>query len=167
MAITYEPIASTTLSTTASSITFSSIPQTYTDLVLVTVTIAPNATQKYPVLRFNNDSATNYSVTGITGDGASAIPWYDSNYSSIEIAYAGITNAAPSLQIWNIFSYTGSTYKSVLVNMSNDRNGAGETNSGVGLWRSTDAITSVLWRGDFNGTFAAGTSATLYGIKAA
>jgi hypothetical protein len=71
MAPTYEPIATTTLGTAAASITFSSIPATYTDLRLVVVAKAVSASTLD--VRFNNDSGTNYSKTEISGDGSSAV----------------------------------------------------------------------------------------------
>ena len=62
MASTYEPIATTTLGSAASSITFSSIPATYTDLRLVLVH-TPSASTGNAQMQFNSDTATNYSYT--------------------------------------------------------------------------------------------------------
>ena len=164
MPATYEPIATSTVSgSTTSSITFSSIPGTYTDLRLVLVAANPTSNDSFG-LRFNsNTSTTNYSDTYLNADGASATSGKDTSASLI---YAGNINATPNwgLYTYDIFNYAGSTNKTVLVQWSNDRNGAGSVGREVGLWRSTSAITDIFI---MNTTFATGTVATLYGIKAA
>ena len=68
---TYTPIATTTASGSASSVTFSSIPSTYTDLVIVADILGAASTAD-AVLRFNSDTTSNYSETVIRGDGSSA-----------------------------------------------------------------------------------------------
>jgi hypothetical protein len=72
MPATYEPIATTTLGSAASSITFSSIPATYTDLRLSVTTADAGATATYLALQFNSDTGANYSRTRITGNGSTA-----------------------------------------------------------------------------------------------
>jgi hypothetical protein len=119
------------------------------------------------VLQFNGDTTNNYSFNSINGTGTTAAVNLDYDYTSIELQYDQTTNAAPTFQQWNIFSYAGSTYKTVLGKSANDKNGTGTISVGAGLWRSTAAITSVTWKADGSGNYAAGTIATLYGIKAA
>lgn len=165
MAATYEPIATTTLSSAASSITFSSIPSTYTDLRIVLVA---TASAGYPKLQFNSDTATNYSETYLRGDGTSATSSRQSNVAQLYLdgLGSGISSTIPMLYTVDIFSYAGSTYKTALWVKSGDTNGGGETMSNVGLWRSTAAITTVTIT-ESSGTLNAGTTATIYGIKAA
>lgn len=167
MASTYEPIATTTLSSAASSITFSSIPSTYTDLRLIlTGTSSGNAD---PELTFNGDnspSGTNYSRTTLGGNGTAADSVRDTSIPYIVNRLTYFTSTTVSYQTFDIFSYAGSTYKTVLLDGSADRNGSGGVGKAVGLWRNTAAITSL--RLNFaSQTFSAGTTATLYGIKAA
>ena len=71
MATTYQAIASQVLASTAASVTFSSIPGTYTDLKLV-FSMRSNASNffDYPYLAFNGDSSTNYSSLYLRGDGS-------------------------------------------------------------------------------------------------
>lgn len=160
---TYESIATTTLGSAASSIDFTSITNTWTDirLVLVTTTSAGSSIR----MRFNSDSGTNYSRTYILGDGAIADSGTNATQSSINSPSSASTTI-PTMTTVNIFSYAGSTYKTILMTSSSDLNGSGTTGNTVGLWRSTSAITSVnLFLG--SGNFAIGTTATLYGIKAA
>ena len=163
MATTYEPIATTTLGSAASSITFSSIPSTYTDLRLI-VTGTPAAASRGSLV-FNGDTATNYSRTTLNGDGTTAT---SSRATSAAYILLGLTDSA-AIQFWqsDIFSYAGSTNKTVLGIVSSDNNGSGFTTSQVGLWRSTSAITSVTFKTYDGANFNAGTTATLYGIKAA
>jgi len=67
MPTTYEPIATTTLSTATASVTFSSISGTYTDLRLVI--FALGATSDYPYVEINSDTGTNYSKTVLYENG--------------------------------------------------------------------------------------------------
>lgn len=163
MALTYEPIATTTLGSAAASITFSSIPSTYTDLRVV-ITSLNSSNNQDGKLTFNNDTATNYSDLHVYGDGASAGTYRETSQAYIAIFSLSniVTNGASMAQI-DIFSYAGSTYKTVLIRTANDKNGSGSTAATVGLWRSTAAITRLdlaLTAGNYN----AGTTATLYGI---
>lgn len=167
---TYEPIATTTLSSAASTITFSSISGSYTDIKLIFVGYSVNANE-YCKLQFNNDTASNYSVTSLSGIGAN--PVTSDRFTTQTFIYLhtakGLntsSNNNPSMLAVDIFSYSGGTYKTSLTTASNDVAGAGSVERGVGLWRSTAAITSIklLLTG---GNFASGTTATLYGIASA
>jgi len=161
MPSTYEPIATTTLGSTASGITFSSIPATYTDLRLV-ISLIPAAGTRAN-LQFNGDTGTNYSRTLVYADGSSALTIQTANASFISPNTSDITGV--SLWTYDIFSYAGSTNKTALSTVSADANGSGWVNRGVHLWRSTSAINSIYVYFATANTFAAGTTATLYGIK--
>jgi hypothetical protein len=162
MAVTYDPIATTTLGSAASSITFSSIPSTYTDLQVV-LTVLPTAANR-PYLQFNSDTGTNYSRTIIYGDGTSATSTATANTN--QIITSALTSDQVNLTTWDIFSYAGSTYKTVLGKVAMDKNGSGVVVATVGLWRSTSAINTINITASAS-TFAAGTTCTVYGIKAA
>jgi hypothetical protein len=162
---TYIPIATQTLSTAASGITFSSIPNTYTDLRLVcnyTMSVAGWQIN----FTFNSDTGSNYSYTYLGGNGSTANAGISNNHSSGylgEFYYLGSSTTIPMNGTLDIFSYAGSTYKTFLMNGSNDQNGSGATLKTVNLWRNTAAITSIqLIAG--SGTLSAGTTATLWGI---
>tara|TARA_R110000823_G_scaffold174396_1_gene307016 strand:- start:867 stop:1364 length:498 start_codon:yes stop_codon:yes gene_type:complete len=165
MATTYEAIQTTTLGTAAAFIDFTSIAASWTDLRVVLVA-KPTTTGDNALLRFNSDTASNYSNTNLIGNGSTASSGRSTSATSILLDYSGLNTTNPNLYEIDIFSYAGSTYKTVLVRTSEDNNGSGDTRSAVGLWRSTSAITSLrLYQGTY--TFAAGTIATLYGILAA
>jgi len=167
MPATYEPIATQTLGSATATITFSSIAASWTDLRLSLVGSVTSASTQY-YLRFNGVSSGGpYSGTYLGGDGTTAS---STRYtSSNEIPINGINTGGtttPHFFITDIFSYAGSTYKTCLIEISHDRNGSGFVERAVGLWRSTAAITSVTITLN-SGNMAAGTTATLYGIKAA
>jgi hypothetical protein len=162
MAATYEPIATQTLGSDTADITFTSIPSTYTDLRLVTTILGTGELR----LQFNGDTSTNYSYTFIAGDGSSATSSYNVNYSYITPTYSGNSTTIPELYTADIFSYAGSTYKTSLLTEQADKNGSGAVSRTVALWRSTSAINSIKIYPSST-TLRVGTTATLYGIKAA
>jgi hypothetical protein len=152
---TYTPIASQTLGSAASSVTFSSIPQGYSDLVFV-VNSNEFSSGASLGLQFNGDAGGNYSYTFMYGDGTNSGSQRAANTSS---CYVGQINGG-TIALININNYSNTTtYKTVLT-----RNGASSQSvfSGVSLWRNTNAITSLtISRG---GNFASGSTFSIYGI---
>jgi len=167
MPTTYEPIATNTLATGSLAITFSSIPATYTDLRLVLVAKV-NIAAGNIWLTFNGDTATNYSAFYINSGGASANSGRFTSVANIALAGAGAGTSTSVDQLFttDVFSYAGSTFKTVLSTDNQDINGEnGNVTARVGLWRNTAAITSVSLSATTGRLFAIGTTATLYGIK--
>jgi hypothetical protein len=165
MATTYEPIATTTLGSAAATIDFTSISSAYTDLRLVIVgkyTSAGGNTR----ITFNSDTASNYSSTRIAGDGTSASSDRLTNQTFQRLNFDGNSTTIPDLLTVDIFSYAGSTFKTSLITSTEDKNGSGSVIRIVGLYRSITAISSITISLS-SSTFASGTTATLYGIKAA
>ena len=169
MPATYEPIATTTLGTAAATITFSSIPATYTDIRLVFVSNNTRSAGGGYSLIINGDSGANYSQTTLSGNGSTAVSNRQTSANQIDgwNDQFGSTNTAMRLlATYDFMSYAGSTYKTCLVTGSYDYNGSGSTLRFVNLWRNTAAITSLTLNAIFASTnFAVGTTATLYGIK--
>jgi hypothetical protein len=158
---TYVPIATTTLGSAAASYTFSSIPATFTDLILITNI---GSTTGYGfTLRVGNgtaDSGTNYSTTRLYGNGTAAT----SDRQTAQTGFPQGWNVAQNtLIISNIFNYANTTtYKTALTRISD----AGQyTAEIVGTWRSTVAVDVVS--AVSSTTFPTGTTFTLYGIAAA
>jgi hypothetical protein len=164
MATTYEPIATNTLGSAVATVTFSSIPATYTDLILQISDSQTSGAGQTTLLRFNGDSATNYSVTRLYGDGTT----YGSDRTTAQTGVYGIefnSATAQSMSTFNVMNYSNATtYKTTLVRTSTPSNGVA---SQVGLWRSTAAITSMSLVCGSTNTFNVGSTFTLYGIKAA
>ena len=162
---TYVAIETQTLTSAVSSVTLGSggtIPQTYTDLVLV-ITGTTNSPSN-PVLQFNGDTTTNYSHTYISGNGSAASSGRRTNQNYIftgENAYMNSTTR--SMGIVQIMNYSNATtFKTVL---SRYNNSATATDALVGLWRKTpEAITSIVVTTGSANTFSVGCTFTLYGI---
>jgi len=154
---TYTPIASQTLSSAAASVTFSGIPQTYTDLVVV---FAGSITTGFDAInmQFNGDTGTTYSRTVLTGNGSSATSSRDSNATSMQI---GIVGTEQSSSIWNIMNYANTTTNKTVLSRGNSS--ANSVRANVGLWRNTAAITSITITAA-SSTFISGSTFNLYGI---
>lgn len=156
-------IATTTLGSATSTITFSSIPATYTDLRLVLVARA-SVDNSSVAFRLNNDSSTVYSLTSIYGNGSSAVSSRSDGQSRGFLqAWNGMMTATTTAYFADIFSYTGSTFKTVLATGNEDVNGAGSISSVVNLWRNTAAVNRLDLIA-VGANFSIGTTATLYGI---
>lgn len=156
---TYNSIATTTLSSAGNAITFTSIPNTYTDLRVVFSGTASTTTG--PLVYFNNDSGSNFSRQFIYGNGTTAAAGRTSSAQYINVG--NWYSANPCFTTIDILSYTASTYKSCLITTSSDQNGSGITYRIAGLWQGTAAINRIdlyMAADQFN----AGTTATLYGI---
>ena len=161
---TYEPIATTTLGSAATSITFSSISGSYTDIVLVID--GTLSTSDWTLgLQCNSDTSALYSATYVTGNGTAA----SSNRASAEtMALVGLMTNSQSNSIINIQNYSNTTTYKTLIGRWNSASGGTYPGTGaaVGLWRSTSAITSVVVKTG-SGNFNSNSTFTLYGIKAA
>jgi hypothetical protein len=158
---TYEPISSITLAASSSTLVFSSIPQTYTDLIIVTNLVSASGNQDLDI-RFNGDTATNYSWNTAYGTGSVAASTRTNNDTKFRTDFYGyIETTLRQNAIIQIQNYSNTTtYKSAISRASNANTGI---DMNVGLWRSTAAISSIT----LVNNLAAGSIFTLYGIKAA
>jgi hypothetical protein len=167
MPSTYTPIATTTLSSTQTTVTFSSIAGTYTDLVLVAVMKTTGANFQ-PILRYNSDSGSNYSSTTVWGNGSSAGSNRHTNQNGIYANPGSGIGTAGEFMPWiiNIMNYANTTTNKTSVERFN--NTPSVVNAGVGLWRNTAAITSVSLVAEAGSNdFQIGSTFTLYGVKSA
>ena len=160
---TYTPIATTTLGSAATSYTFSSIPSTYTDLVLVATPLSSSPANFS--FQFNGDTGSNYSATGLAGSGSSTASWRQVNSTVPYLGYYSYSHTGQSNNIISIMNYANTTtYKTFLCRANN---AAAGVEGIVGLWRSTAAITSIKVLFTGGGNIEAGSTFTLYGIAAA
>lgn len=162
-------IASQTLGSSAASVTFSSIPSTYTDLVLrASIRTTRAAVQSEIYIYLNGDTASNYSYTTLGGTGSAAFSGRVSSSPVQAIGYVSAASATAntfgSVELY-IPSYTVSQNKPL------GSFGAAETNAAAvymsadaGLWRSTATINSIQVIPDSN-NFDTGSSFYLYGLK--
>jgi hypothetical protein len=165
---TYERIQTNTLSSAQSTVTFSSISANYTDLVLI-IQGRTSADGVFVNLRLNNDTTNTLSATRIV-----SYPSLASNRVAPQSYLTLCPNVAwdslnSGFAIVNIFGYTDSTvYKTIFASTSVVRPTGGyyELSKMVSLWQSTSVVNRIdLFTG--SSTFAAGSTFTLYGIKAA
>ena len=167
---TYSPIASVTLSSAQSSVTFSGIPQTYTDLVIVGVGYNSTGDGYAPRFDFNSDTGNNYSFTQIGGNGSSASSTRSSNRANIPASWLtgwDTTSTEVGMFTTHIMNYSNTTTNKTVLSRGNQAAGTYPgTEAVVGLWRSTAAITSIRITADI-ATFASGSTFNLYGILSA
>lgn len=169
MANTYVAIQTVAVGATSqASIDFTSIPATYTDLiVLCSLRNATASTAQSGWVKFNG-SSTGYSHRYLGADGASASSANDAAATRIYIGQVAGANATASTfanVLIYISNYASANYKSVYVD------GAQETNATTayatltaGLWSNTAAITSISLE-TTAGNYTQYSTATLYGIK--
>lgn len=163
---TYEPILTTTLSSTQSSIILGSggtgtIPSTYTDLVLVAKTFG--GANSYVGMRFNGDTSGIYSTTRVYGVGGGTGGTTTDIYANGTSIYAASTSTSEAIFVSNIAAYSSTKYKTVVSQeVSNFRVGGT-----VGVWRNTATINSITLFPPDAPNFLAGSTFTLYGIAAA
>lgn len=170
MATTYFPIQSVTLASSAASVTFSSIPQTYTDLVLRVSARSTDTGSGYIPLQFNGDTGTNYSETVLSGNGSAAASARWSSQSVIWYVPQGTSSNTSNTfgsSEWYIPNYAGTATKAISVTGVQESNSAStyvQVVADAQLYRGSSAITSIYLY-NFSGSFVAGSSFHLYGIK--
>jgi hypothetical protein len=161
-------IQHTELGSSQSSITFSSIPQTFTDLYLVfSLRGSLNNPQIGHFLTFNNDSGANYSSRRLVGTGSAASSASESGSTSIYSGQApAVTSTGSTFGNTSIYipNYTSSVAKSVSIEATRETNGTSIFMAIIaGLWSGTAAINRLDLVCEV-ANWEAYSSATLYGI---
>jgi hypothetical protein len=158
---TYTPLATVTLGSSAASVTFSSIPATYRDLVLV-ITCRTNV-EAYPSARFNSDTASNYSRVGMSGDGSSTYS-YSGTLDRVSLnGYAASSNTTDYNTILQVMDYSATDKHKTALSRANN---TGYATDALALrWANTAAITSLQVYVT-SATFNAGSTFSLYGVIA-
>ena len=167
MAKTYEVIETETLGSATSTISFTGISGSYTDIVLIFGYKSNTTNQPTLKLTFNG-STTGYSGTQLTGNGYAAASYRNTSAAFISIArVVGVPTTVGGMAtiIMNFQNYSNTTtYKTVLARPSAAESGV---EADVGLWQNTAAITQIDITTATSNDFATGSVVTLYGIKAA
>ena len=166
----YESISTVTVGSGGSAtVTFSSIPSTYTHLQIRGITRNESVTDETRI-RFNSDTGSNYAYHRLRGTGSAASATAASTVSYIELpfaSYSGTTASVYGAVVIDILDYANTNkYKTIRQLGGTDLNGSGTLEFISGLWQNTNAITSISIfpsSGDINeySQFA------LYGIKGA
>lgn len=170
MPVTYALIASNTLSSAASSVSFSSIPNTYSDLILRFSARSDAAVQTTGVkIVINNSTSSIYTATGLIGSGNTVTANRETATPNLYIARAnGANTTADTFSNYEYYflDYLSSQKKSfscygALENNSTSNNWI---DANAGLFNSTAAITALKLQTN-SGNFVAGSSFFLYGVK--
>jgi hypothetical protein len=171
---TYTRIGSTTASGGETSVTFSSIPQTYTDLVLVVNAHGNSANGNYIYSQWGNgsvDTGTNYSTTVMSGyvsggSGAKVSTKFNTRSNFNMDYYATPATTPYSLRRLHIMNYSNTTTYKAGILRADRGDSTGGTDQTIGVWRSTSAINIITITIDQN-SYGSGSMFTLYGIAAA
>jgi len=164
---TYVALDKVTLSSTAATATFSAIPATYTDLVVVANFLCSTDSNISAYVNGVN-TGTSYSNTHLTGSGSAAASSRGSNQTTWQLSPGPMASSttSPEPMIINIQNYSNTTtYKTALFRYGINGatyNGVAAT---VGLYRDTAAITSFTLKTDQ--LFSVGSTFSLYGIASA
>ncbi len=173
MANTFELIAAYTASGSVSSIDFTSIPSTYTDLCLkMSLRTDRSAVPDQAKITFNG-STTSYSGMILFGTGSSVISETNSAAGAgsgyligENINGASSTSSTFSNGEFYIPNYAGSTNKSISMDLVMENNAtAGYQSLTAGLWSNTSAITSIKLQSANGFNFVIYSTAYLYGVK--
>lgn len=172
----YESIATVTATGSETTLTFTSIPQTYKHLQIRGLGRYAGNAFNFTIglrIRFNGDTSNNYSWHRFTGDGAStsAVGYTATNgYWASSAAGGGVASNIYGAAIADILDYSSTTKLTTMLYYAGTEANAGstsfETSIGGSAWYSSNAVTSVsIGFTDAGGTAAAGSTFALYGIR--
>lgn len=165
---TYTLISSNVLASTATSVTFSSIPSTYTDLVLRTSTRTNTATGTGSMFITCNGTSANYSQTLIAGNGSTASSSRLGTQAQFDVLTEGTSYTASTFTNDELYvpSYLASQNKPIsFYNVIENNATAAAIRAYALLWQNTATITSITIADATGGQFVANSSFYLYGIK--
>lgn len=163
-------IETKTLGTAQASIEFTSIPQTYTDLLVVASIRTARTDQNFDdiVFRFNGDStASRYTFRRLFGNGSAA----SSSSGALDRGYFGVfpsdTSTANTFGNGSLYipNYAGATNKSSSSDTVSENNATASAHIILAnLYSATTAISSILFFSDQSANLMAGSTISLYGI---
>ena len=171
VATDYESIATVSVGAGGSlSLTFSSIPSTYSHLQIRGIAKYLNTAGGSMRLQFNSDTGANYSYHYLSGDGATASAGAGTSSTFINTNVGQQDTAQFSASVIDILDYANTNkYKTSRILSGLDKNGSGSMQLLSGLWLSTSAITSITLTPQSNTTptnqFQQYSTFALYGIK--
>ena len=158
---TYIPIATTTLASSASSVTFGSIPATYRDLrIIFNGKISGDFDTP---IRINSDSAGNYYTVYMSGNGSSATSGFNNAITGFNLGLRNVTIASTdnTVSLVDFFDYSATDKHKTILKRVNSA--SKQTYAEAVRWASTAAITTITMSVS-GGTFATGSTFSLYGI---
>lgn len=160
----FESIATQTVNSNVSSVTFSSIPADYTHLQIRVISLT-SAINNNIRMRFNSDTASNYSTHELTGSGAAVSAFSTLSTGMYPSFSPGSTY--PGVMVIDVLDYKNTNkYKTIRSLWGYDVNGGGYVGLSSGSWRNTNAVTTIVF--DCTGasqTINTNSHFALYGIK--
>lgn len=165
----YDALASVTVGTSVSQISFAGIPTGYKHLQVRFISRSTISTYNQVSLQFNSDTASNYSVHLLLTDGGSTVTAYGgANATMISVGMqTGSGNGASiyGASVVDVLDYSNTNkFKTTRGLAGADGNGSGYVWYSSGNWRSTSAITSIQLIPE-TGNFTTNSSFALYGVK--
>jgi hypothetical protein len=165
---TMTALATTTLGSSTGTITFSAIPQTYTDLkIVISARTDAVATTGSTAITFNGDSSAIYARIYLQGNGSATTSVSNTGAVSIgTINAVGASATADTFSNVDIYipNYVSSNYKTVSIDAVSENNATlGTQRIMTGIWSSASPITSITLT-SASSNFVQYTTATLYGV---
>ncbi len=167
----YESIASATGTGSSNTITFSSIPATYSHLQIRSIARDTNTNNDWSSIRIrlNSDTGTNYVRHLLAADGTTVTATGATAQSSMIANGAARQNGSTAnimgVSIIDFIDYASTTKNKTMKAISgNDVNGSGFIRLNSGLWLNTNAITTIELFTD-GGFWTTASTFALYGIK--
>jgi hypothetical protein len=170
----FESIATLTASGGESFLSFTSIPSTYASIQIRGIgRFSTSTTANYVFIRLNNDTAGNYTRHRLYGDGTSAIAQGTTGSAYMPIGRVTGASAPASTfgaAICDIHNYASTTQNKTMRAFGGTDANTSDTSYQIqlasGLWLNTAAVNRVDVYPD-SGTWSAGSTFSLYGIKGA
>ena len=163
----FESINTVFLASNQATVEFNNIPQVYTHLQIRWISKS-DSTGSYNWLNFNSDTSSLYANHYIYGDGASRFAGADINQARINLYGSSVTSSQAGTfasHIIDILDYRNTgKFKTVRAFGGQDSNGSGVIFLSSGVWRSTNAITSITISPNSN-NFAINSHFALYGVR--
>jgi len=161
---TYTPLANITLGSAAASVTFSSISQSFRDVVLVFNGSTSSSTLIWT--RFNGDTGTNYNYVVMAGNAAGT---YSAN-GTFNVGYLADTSVSANTNFMvqlSLMDYSATDkHKSALVRSGIEYSSGTAVYASAHRWANTAAVTSIVFT-TATGNWNAGSTFSLYGIASA
>jgi len=160
----YESISTVTLSSSAATVTFSSIPSTYTHLQIRGIMLSTTA--NHADMQLNGDTGNNYAAHALEGNGSAVSSFAGTSRANMfSIFYTPGTSTGIGGGVADILDYTNTNKNTTVRSLrGTDNNGSGNLSLISGLWMNTAAVTSITLTAR-GGTFAQYSSFALYGIR--
>jgi hypothetical protein len=165
--MSFVALSNITLAATQTSISFTSISQSYRDLYMVITQVGVTGTGGRPLVKVNNDAGVNYSGLSLRTNGTSFLTSSNLNGQDNGATLAiNVTNGGGNdvfYDIWITDYSTTDKYKNLL---SKANSGSSGNEIVVNTWKNTSAVTSLVLYFTSGLTFGIGTTVTLYGVLA-